>query len=404
MSSSTTPAKAVLPVAYAAEGSPVVSVSYSDLTREDVDLSASISAAFGPEGLGLLVVSSIPSYPALRSALLPLAASIAHLPPALQSTMESPESFYNFGWSLGKEQFNRRPDTVKGSFYANPLFDDPFLDHPQHTDLQRKWPSFALPNIWPRQQLPQLEGAFKSLGRLIVDVGIELSRHIDAFIATQSPSYPAGHLERVLRTSKNPKARLLHYYPLPASPSPSSAAPDAADGAEDVGIDTHCGYHNDHGSLTGLTSAQYMDDQTGEVLTASPDPTAGLYVCDRQGHSVQVKIPAESLAFQLGETQMIHSGGVVQATPHCVKASPLPHVSRQTFAVFMEPSPVDSMALPPGVSVAELLSAKALAILPKAVPRMSERYHPDDSFGVFSNKTFSAYYPPTPETDAVSLQ
>ena len=394
---STAAAKTALPVAYAAEGSPVVSLCYPDLLRADVDLSASISAAFGPEGLGLIVVSDIPSYPALRSTLLPLASAIAHLPPSVQATMESPESFFNFGWSLGKEQFNGKPDTVKGSFYANPLHDQPFADHPDREDLQRKWPTFALPNIWPTQQLPQLEGAFKALGRLIVDVGIELSRHIDAFIATQLPSYPPHHLESVLRTSKNPKARLLHYYPLTPGTAPSPEAEDAA-------IDSHCGFHNDHGSLTGLTSAQYSDDRTGEVLRASPDPSAGLYVCDRQGRSVQVRIPEASLAFQLGETQMIHSGGVVQATPHCVKASPLPHVSRQTFAVFMEPSPLDSMQLPPGVTVAELLSAKALAILPKAVPRMQARYSPDDSFGVFSNRTFSAYYPPTPETGAVSLK
>jgi len=35
------------------------------------------------------------------------------------------------------------------------------------------------PNIWPRQDLPELEGAFKELGRLVVSVGQLLVGHCD---------------------------------------------------------------------------------------------------------------------------------------------------------------------------------------------------------------------------------
>ena len=32
---------------------------------------------------------------------------------------------YNVGWSHGKEKLGDKPDFAKGSFYANPLFDEP---------------------------------------------------------------------------------------------------------------------------------------------------------------------------------------------------------------------------------------------------------------------------------------
>ena len=387
-SASPSPAMTALPVEFAAPGNPVVSLPYSDLLRDDVDLSASIAAAFGEDGLGLLVVSGVPGYPQLRSRLLPLAARFARLPPSVQRQYESPESFYSFGWSLGRESFNGRPDRSKGSYYANPVHDDPYAGN---SEMRRLYPSFALPNVWPTQHVPEMEPALKSLGGLMVAVGVLLSRHVDRYIARLLPSYPERHLQRVLETSRNHKARLLHYFPLRPE--------DGGDGA-DSAIDSHCGFHNDHGSLTGLTSAQWTDEATGRILPCSPDPTAGLYVADRSGRSLHVSIPPESLAFQLGETQMIHSGGVVQATPHAVRASRLPQLSRQTFAVFMEPSPVDSMRLPDGVGREQLLQARSMLNMPPAVPRMHARFQPDDNFGEFSRKTLEGYYSGRADTAA----
>jgi len=54
----------------------------------------------------------------------------------------------------------------------------------------------------------------------------------------------------------------------------------------------------------------------------------------------KVPIPADCLAFQIGETAQIHSGGLMQATPHCVRGAQgkaAEGISRETFAVFMEP-------------------------------------------------------------------
>lgn len=83
-----------------------------------------------------------------------------------------------------------------------------------------------------------------------------------------------------------------------------------------------CGWHTDHGSLTGLTSAIYtapdgtvMPEGTGSKI----DPDTGLYIRDRSGHEHRVAIPPADIAFQLGESSQIHSGGLLIATPHYVR-------------------------------------------------------------------------------------
>lgn len=39
--------------------------------------------------------------------------------------LEHEPSMYNVGWSHGKEKLGDTPDFAKGSFYGNPLFDEP---------------------------------------------------------------------------------------------------------------------------------------------------------------------------------------------------------------------------------------------------------------------------------------
>lgn len=67
------------------------------------------------------------------------------------------------------------PD-MQGSFYANPLMDDPAKGD---TLLMQQHPAYFHPNIWPSVDLPALESAFKTLGQLVVSVGLLLSYHFD---------------------------------------------------------------------------------------------------------------------------------------------------------------------------------------------------------------------------------
>ena len=96
--------------------------------------------------------------------------------------------------SRGKETLGKlkEPDFSKGSFYANPLHDLPFDDEA----IIEKYPSFACPNIWPTEHLPELEGAFKDLGQLVVGVGEALAYHCDQVTLALSffPLITSSHL------------------------------------------------------------------------------------------------------------------------------------------------------------------------------------------------------------------
>jgi hypothetical protein len=86
---------------------------------------STIQRAYGYEGLGILLVKNIPHLSDARTACLPQARAIALLPGERKQAYEHKASFYSFGWSHGKENFNGNPDTSKGSFYFNPCHDTP---------------------------------------------------------------------------------------------------------------------------------------------------------------------------------------------------------------------------------------------------------------------------------------
>jgi isopenicillin N synthase-like dioxygenase len=51
----------------------------------------------------------------------------------------------------------------------------------------------------------------------------------------------------------------------------------------------------------------------------SPDAEAGLYVRTRGGKEFQVRVPKDSIAFQIGESSQVLTGGLLRATPHAVQ-------------------------------------------------------------------------------------
>lgn len=230
-------------------------------------------------------------------------------------------------------------DVSKGSYYANPLMDEP----ESSKELQEQFPEYCHPNVWPRQDLPELEQAFKELGQFIVGIGKQVAKKCDAFVysklvaASPSTNFPPTHLQHVIRDSKTTKARMLHYYPQSTS----------VEGESKDDMDTWCGWHLDHGSLTGLTSAMYIDESKQPLEeTSCPDPDAGLYIRNRGHQVVKASIPRDHLAFQTGEALELATRGLLAATPHCVRGATAPKenpqlystLARNTFAVFMQPS------------------------------------------------------------------
>ena len=359
--------------------SPVVVISYDDLIQER-DISASIREAFGYDGLGLITVSDVPGFAKARMDLLPLAFKFANLPQEVKEKYEHPKSAYSFGWSHGKESYNGQPDFAKGSYYNNPAYDNP-LDS---EELRKEFNNIAYPNIWPGEDLPELETAFKDCGKLVMSVGELLSRECDKFIATAAPSYEKGKFERILKTSKCAKARLLNYFPTDRAINVDENNPNE--------WGTWCGWHNDHGSLTGLVPAIYYNEKGEEV--SNPDPKSGLYIKTRVGETVKASWPTTHLAFQIGESQQVLSGGVLQATPHCVRAASGDNtkgISRCTFAVFMQPMVDEEMSVPEGKDPSDACVGSSPQFLPPGVPPLETRWSNKVEYGKYAKQTVEMY-------------
>lgn len=252
--------------------------------------------------------------------------------------------------------------------------------------------------------MPELEPAFLALGTTIVNTGMLVARQCDKLVHSRFPAYPPNKLYNIIKSSRINKARMLHYYAPDASEvssnvsaddasvssSSSDATTDASSPSENDFSDW-CGWHNDHGSLTGLACSMYIDADGNEI--SNPDPQAGLHIRSRSGEIIQATFPADHLAFQMGETQHVHSGGVLQATPHAVRASSVPGVTRETMAVFMEPEYEELMNLPEGANTDDVVVALANEHLPKGVPSLASRWKDSkQTFGDYHYTTIDAYY------------
>ncbi|MCD7461765.1 hypothetical protein HAX54_047064 [Datura stramonium] len=189
---------------------PTVSISYTQLKDKNADLSAKIEEGFGPNGLGVLSISEVPDYSLWRQNLLHLGPRLANLPEDVKRELEDPNSRYNFGWSHGKEKLESgKLDLLKGSFYANPILDVPTTEQ----SLIERYPSYCGSNIWPHEALPELETAFKTLGKLILDVGLLLAYHCDRYASREMVMLEGEGLEQTLAHSRCHKGRLLYYFP-----------------------------------------------------------------------------------------------------------------------------------------------------------------------------------------------
>lgn len=249
---------------------------------------------------------------------------------------------------------NGQIDTNKGSFYANCAFYvDPTLScaKPTAEFSPENFPEYLSPNLWP--DINGFQETFEDLCRLIIDTAVLVAKACDRYAEKEISGYKPGYLEHVVKTSTTTKARLLHYFPVEGEAAPS-------------GDDDWCATHLDHGCLTGLTSAMFINEArqipampmgyayqprflpTLGELPSSPDPEAGLYIQSRSGETIQVKIPRDCIAFQTGEALERITKGKFKAVPHFVKGvrpgvgieddGGATRIARNTLAVFTQPN------------------------------------------------------------------
>ncbi|OOF97257.1 hypothetical protein ASPCADRAFT_206077 [Aspergillus carbonarius ITEM 5010] len=323
-----------------------VTVSLQELIDGTVSPST-LTEAFGPSSLGIILVKDLPStFTSLRAQVLSNASYLASLPEPELESLTSPTSKYLIGWSLGKETLrDGHFDTHKGSYYLNCAFyNDPTLQGAPESTLNAAFPEYTSPNIWPREtSLPTFRQSFEDLCTVIIDTAALVARACDRFAVESVQGYREGYLERVVRGSVTTKARLLHYFP-------TGEGSEEGDEKKEENDDDWCATHLDHGCLTGLTSAMFVDeeehnpqlaDKTSPLpeLGVSPDPKAGLYIRSRTGQIVKVNIPKDCLAFQTGEALQLITQGQFRAVPHFVKgAKGVGKIARNTLAVFTQPN------------------------------------------------------------------
>ena len=268
------------------------------------------------------------------------------------------------------------------------------------------FPEYTAPNIWPSEDLlPGFKATFHELCTLIIEVAVLVARACDKYAQERISDYKPGYLEHVVESSVSTKARLLHYFPVNPIPTSSEginagAPTGAGEEGEDEGYDEDeeegefdeeedeeeelgnertasaedddwCATHKDHGCLTGLTSAMFIDEPTNRPisqptptppyghfepkyeanghlatlpeLSTPPDPEAGLYIHSREGDVVKVNIPKDCLAFQTGEALEVITKGQFKAVPHYVRGPKAVgqhrrRVARNTLAVFTQPN------------------------------------------------------------------
>jgi isopenicillin N synthase-like dioxygenase len=353
----------------------LVIVEYKDLCS-GADLTEQVTEAYGPGGLGVIAVRGVPNFVDEYRSVLSQAHGLAHLSEEAKAELEDEKSLYNAGWSFGKEKLGDTPDTSKGSFYFNPLNDTPGT---VLTDEQNdKWPFFLPPNRWPAS-LPDLKPACQKLGTTVHAVTGLLAKQVDALAAKKLTTYPrdeCGLLGETMGSTIKCKGRLLYYFPIKEK---------RQKGKEDGWI----GWHNDSGFLTALTPDMYLDESGNEI--ECPDPGAGLWVVDRDGGTIKVDVPKDCLAIQCGECLQVITGGLLTATPHCVRPCRVDYpVARTSCPFFIDTQPEFPLFMPAGCTRTQVVDA---AVDTGKVPPLESRWEDDgQSFVEFLGSTFRRYY------------
>lgn len=135
--------------------------------------------------------------------------------------------------------------------------------------------------------------------------------------------------------------------------------------------------------MTGLVPGMYIKEGT---VIENPVPTSGLFIQTRSGDPVKVAIPVNCCAFQIGESSQILSGGRLQATPHAVSGTAIPNVTRESFALFLQPNQEFMLNLPTSASMEDLGTPVRSDIEP-----IQSRWRPGQTFGEFHWATIKKF-------------
>jgi isopenicillin N synthase-like dioxygenase len=286
---------------------------------------------------------------------------------------------------------------------------------------------------------------FKELGMCMMELGILVARACDIVIG-------GNQLEQSIADSGSAKARLIHYHSeldnriIKQSSTRNSANNTAAavtpafddmdvsyqsPGSEDNDskdatiqgqsstaslVNLWQEWHYDYGALTVLTAPLFLRSALGHERAVSeecslPDGHTHLQLFSKR-RIFSVRCSPESFIVQVGEAADILSGGKLRSTLHAVsRPLGLPNISRETFAVFLQPSwdrtlpcsgyssadeddSSEHMELSfrsngPAVSCSQHILMHEIL---KKIPPLSSRLKKGMTFAEFSRQTTKQYY------------
>merc|ERR1712232_1364987 len=131
--------------------------------------------------------------------------------------------------------------------------------------------------------------AFKECASVQTKIGHLICQQLDAYLERltsdlpKERQHPKGKLTKMFKHDIQYKGRLLHYFPLEEKFNKN--------------LDSLCGWHLDHGSITILLAALYLD-LNGKVVPTPKD--CGLYVRAINGELVKCDVPEDCFLVQLG--------------------------------------------------------------------------------------------------------
>lgn len=228
---------------------------YKTLCDKKIDLSKELEASFGQRGNGILLVKNIPNYEKYREELLLLGYKIHMFSPEVKKKYERPDVHYAVGICTADKYAHNGVNDVATSWYCDPLKDK--MDSSRTIkDGKGEVSDFYMDNFWPTEDLPELEPAFKNMGKLTCEVGFMLSHHIEKLVKSVLPTYKTGQLYDTLG---QPVGRLIHYH-------------DFHNENKGEGIF----WHSDSTSITAVCSPLYMDQYGKEVPEMADEPGQGL--------------------------------------------------------------------------------------------------------------------------------
>lgn len=252
---------------------------------------------------------------------------------------------------------------------------------------------------------------FRELGFCMMDLGLSVARVCDREIG-------GGFLEGTLLDSCTAKGRLIHYH----SAADHSFLREQTErrrkqsgkqvrNRNETGLSGRSHFnlwqqwHYDYGIFTILTDPLFLSSHSCQDCNFVTTHSYLRIFHPSKNKFYMVKTPQDSFIVQIGESADILSNGRLRSTLHCVcrPDKQLEHISRETFAVFLQPNWSHTFSVSEhtmehirsgSLQRQQILDADEVskADIHNIVPPLSSRIRDGMTFAEFSRETTKQYY------------